>query len=307
MSDDGPTLFDPTDEAEASVAGDLQTAAGLLALTSLAGIGSGRAIKLARAFRSADEFNRAGPEARRRVAGVAVEGSVSAVEVAVPDDSVRVIGYFDGEYPQALREIKDAPAVLWALGRLPDPARRVAVVGTRSATAWGISMAEATAADAAAAGVSVVSGLALGIDIAAHRAALLAGGHTTAILGSGIDRVTPREHRADATQIVESGGCILTEQKPGTAPSARTLVARNRLQSGLSAATIVVQCGAKSGTMSTARFAVEQGKILGLPAPPETERQHPENAGSLSLLRGIPSARFLRSREDLAGLLAEID
>lgn len=304
MDESEPTLFgghSPGVETH-----DLKTVAGLLALTSLAGIGSGRAIKLARVFGSADAFNEASPAQRRQVAGVAVDGFITLREIEPPHGSVRLLGYFDDDYPRSLRDIKDAPAVLWMRGQLPDPARRIAIVGTRVATRWGLSMAEATATDAAHVGVSVVSGLALGIDIAAHRAALRAHGHTTAVIGSGIDKVSPVEHRAASEEIVASGGCVLTEQAPGTSASARTLVARNRLQSGLSAATIVVQCGLKSGTMSTAKFTVEQRKVLAVPEPPEAERDHSENAGSISLLEGCPPPRVLRSRDDLKALLGEI-
>lgn len=309
MTEMEPDLFsdqvDPV--AGDAIGGDLQTSDGLLALMSLPGIGSGRAVKLARAFVSAERFNEASAEQRRLAAGVSVEGLVNVRRSVTPHESVRLVGYFDAHYPTALRGIADAPAVLWLRGSLPDPARRVAVVGTRAGTPWGIEMARAIATDAAAAGVSVVSGLALGIDVAAHRAAVAAGGHTVAVLGSGIDRTTPREHITVAEDIVEAGGCILTEQPPGSAPSARTLVARNRLQSGLSGATIVVQCGLKSGTMSTARFALKQRRTLAIPEPSgEAEREHPENAGSLSLLDTAPPPVLLRSRGDLAALLEEI-
>ncbi|WP_263457795.1 DNA-protecting protein DprA [Nocardioides ochotonae] len=180
----------------------------------------------------------------------------------------------------------------------------MAVVGTRAATAWGARTAERIATAAAHAGVSVVSGLALGIDIAAHRAVLRAGGHTTAVLGSGLDRVSPEGHRADAERIVEAGGCLLSEQLPGTPAGTRSLVARDRLQSGLCAATVLVQCGPTSGAMATARFTVEQGRILAIPAVPDgPERRDPENAGSLALLAGHPAPRLLSSSHDLAELL----
>lgn len=140
--------------------------------------------------------------------------------------------------------------------------------------------------------MSVVSGLALGIDIAAHRAALRVGGHTTAVLGSGIDRTTPREHLVDAEEIVKSGGCILIEQPPGTRSSPQTLVARNRIQTGLSSLVVVVQCGMKSGTMTTARHALSQGRPLAVADPSaQDERANEENAGSLSLLSRPPCAR----------------
>jgi DNA processing protein len=308
VTEEGPTLFDSFgDEPVESIGvAELETVEGLLALTALSGIGSTRAIRLARTFRTVAAFNQASPEQRKRVAGVVVDGIATLINVDPPDPSVRLMGYFDPQYPAALRDLKDPPAVLWVRGVLRDPARRIAIVGTRSATDWGRSMAETIARDAAQAGITVVSGLAFGIDIAAHRAAMAAGGQTIAILGSGIDKTSPREHRADADEIVATGGCLLTEQPPGTDPGSRTLVARNRLQSGLSAATIVVQCGTGSGTMHAARFALEQGKILAVPRPPEAERVHAENAGSLSLLAATPRPRVLTSRDDVLALLAEI-
>ncbi|SDC57121.1 DNA-processing protein DprA [Rhodococcus tukisamuensis] len=306
--DEQPTLFPLEDvdvSADAGDAADLQTALGLLALMDLPRVGSGRAIRFAQQFGSAEAFNTAAPEQRQRAGGVAVEDPVQVLDRDVPDGA-RLVGYFDDDYPTSLRGIANPPAVLWIQGALPDPARRIAIVGTRSATRWGASMAASIAEAAAAAGVSVVSGLALGIDIAAHRAALAAGGHTVAVLGSGIDTPTPREHQADAHAIVEAGSCLISEVGPGTRPSARTLVARNRIQSGLSYATVVVQCGLKSGTMTTAKFTREQERELVLPVPPEEEQRHPENAGSAALARLSPPPRLLQVRGDLADLLTEI-
>jgi len=285
-------------------AADLRSPAGLLALRSLPGLGDRHAIRLATVFGTVEAFNAASPQDRRSVAGLVVDRQVRVAPVDDSDGSVRTLGYFDAGYPAALRDIEDPPAVLWVSGSLPDPARRIAVVGTRAATAWGARTAERIATAAAHAGVSVVSGLALGIDIAAHRAVLRAGGHTTAVLGSGLDRVSPEEHRADAERIVEAGGCLLSEQLPGTPAGTRSLVARDRLQSGLCAATVLVQCGPTSGAMATARFTVEQGRILAIPAVPDgPERRDPENAGSLALLAGHPAPRLLSSPHDLAELL----
>lgn len=291
-------------QGEADIA-DLQTAGGLLALMELPRVGSGRAITFAQQFRSARAFNDASPEKRHHVGGVAVEDRVHPLKPVVPDGA-RLVGYFDGDYPSSLRGIPNPPAVLWVRGSLPDPARRIAVVGTRSATPWGARLAASIGAAAAEAGVSVVSGLALGIDIAAHRGALAVGGHTVAVLGSGINTPSPRAHRTDADAILEARGALIAEVPPGTPPSVRTLVARNRIQSGLSYATIVVQCGLRSRTLTTAMFTREQGRVLALPVPPEAERAHPENAGSGSLLSASPAPRLLASREDLSSLLAEI-
>ncbi|WP_162260275.1 DNA-processing protein DprA [Nocardioides sp. Root190] len=292
------TLFDFGDPTPQG--GDLRTAAGLQALMTLRGVGSGRAVKLASAFGSSEAFNAASPEARRRAAGTAVEGTVTVVDVIWPDTQIAV-GYFDDTYPVALRSISDPPAVVTIRGSLPAT-RSVAVVGTRTPTPWGAEMASAIARDAVEAGLSVVSGLALGVDIAAHRAAVKAGGITVAVLGSGLDAISPRQHLRDAEEIVSSGGCLVTEQSPGTTASARTLVARNRLQTALSLGTVVVQCGATSGTMSTAEYALKQGRQLAVPVPPEAERSRPECSGSESLTgRGV---RRLANRADLQEFLA---
>lgn len=297
---DGDIEGDEGDETR-----DLQTAEGLLALKRLPKVGDTRAIKLAREFRSSAALNRSDPARRKAVAGVSVDHCFPSFTTTVPHGA-RMVGYFDVEYPEALRTISNPPAVLWIAGELPDPARRVAIVGTRSATPWGLQMAESIAGAACARGVTVVSGLALGIDIAAHRGAILSGGPTIAVLGSGVDNISPREHQRDAEEILSTGGAIISEVPPWTAASPRTLVARNRLQSALSFATIVVQCGVKSGTMSTAKFAIDQQRVLAIPAPPENELTHPEHAGSVSLTQASPAPRILRSRDDLDTLLTEI-
>ncbi len=310
VTESEPTLFDEHDSEvgvlggiPTTVVGDLHTPGGLLALMDLPRIGSGRAIKIAQAFGSAEALNQASPEERRRACGVAFDEHVRVYDVEPPHESVRLLSVFDPEYPALLADIKDRPALLWVRGALPDPAPRVAIVGTRNATPWGSAMAASIAEAAAEAGVSVVSGLALGIDIAAHRATIAGGGHTIAVLGSGIDRPSPKEHLAEAEEIVESGGCLLTEQPVGAAPSPRNLVARNRLQSGLSAATVVVQCATKSGTMATAAAALAQGRVLAIPRPMDpNESVLEQNLGTARLLED-PRVLALQARTDLDCLL----
>jgi DNA processing protein len=135
---------------------------------------------------------------------------------------------------------------------------------------------------AAAASLPTVSGLAVGIDTAGHRGSLAGGGATVAILGSGIDSITPRGNVALAHEIVDRGGCIISECLPGTAPSAATLVARNRLQAALGSRLIMVQCGIPSGTLHTVRFAFELGRRIAVPVPPAGDPA-PENAGNAAL------------------------
>ena len=166
----------------------------------------------------------------------------------------------DLTYPSALREIGDPPPVLYVRGELsPADDWAIAVVGTRRASVYGRQVAERLVADVARAGVTVVSGLARGIDTHAHRAALNAGGRTIAVLGSGLDRVYPEENRALADQIAQSGA-VLTEFPMGTPPDATNFPRRNRIVSGLARATLVVEADLKSGAMITATQAAEQGR-----------------------------------------------
>ncbi|MDR7086826.1 DNA processing protein [Aeromicrobium panaciterrae] len=300
MTSEQPSLFD----GDESSANELKAAAELWALTQLPGIGNARALRLSSGFASWDELVDASPAARRQVAGAEID-YVPAMPVPRVPEGVQLCGYFDDDYPDALRAIKNPPVALWVRGEIARSTPSVAVVGAREASDWAIQMAGSIAADASELGVAVVSGLAFGIDIAAHRSALTSGGRTIAVLGSGVDVPTPREHLADAERILETGGALISEVPLGSAPNPRTLVARNRIQSGLSFATIVVECGLKSGTMQTAKFAVEQGRRLCVPSP-EAHDESEMNAGSRSLLDigvGNVAAERLRSREDLHELL----
>ena len=146
-------------------------------------------------------------------------------------------------------------------GALP-PVGAVAIVGTRHPKRFGRSVAHAAACSAVAAGLAVISGLAAGIDTVAHESALAAGGRTWAVLGSGVDVPTPVSNAVLAEEIVASGGGLLAEVPPGTPVGRRHLVARDRIQSGLSLAVVICQCEISSGAMHTARFAAIQGRLL---------------------------------------------
>lgn len=172
----------------------------------------------------------------------------------------RLIIQPDADYPASLRLLSDAPPVIFARGALlPSDELAVAIVGTRSATAYGREVARKLAGELAAAGVTIISGLAHGIDAAAHKAALEAGGRTFAVLGCGIDRIYPRDHAGLAAQIVKNGS-ILTEFPLGSQPEARHFPRRNRIISGLSLGVIVVEAPERSGALITAEFALEQGR-----------------------------------------------
>lgn len=171
------------------------------------------------------------------------------------------------DYPADLAEIADAPAVLWALGDLALLARpRVALVGARNASSLGLRMARRLAEGLGAAGVTVVSGLARGIDAEAHRAALTSG--TIGVQAGGIDVIYPLENADLARQIAERG-LRLSEQPPGTAPKAQHFPQRNRIISGLSRAVVVVEAAARSGSLLTAKDALDQGReVMAVPGHP---------------------------------------
>jgi DNA processing protein len=168
----------------------------------------------------------------------------------------------DADYPAALRDLPDGPSALFARGSVaPGDERAIALVGTRRPRPDSLDTAARLAALSAAQGWTVVSGLAEGIDTAAHRAALDAGGRTLAVLGCGVNAVYPPQNRALAERVA-AAGALLSETGPEASPSAPLLVARNRLISGLSRAVIVVETGVSGGSMHTARFASAQGRPL---------------------------------------------
>ena len=168
----------------------------------------------------------------------------------------------DGAYPALLREIPDPPITLYVRGRWAEclEAPCVAVVGSRRCSTYGQNVTLMLARDLASRGVTVVSGLARGIDAAAHRGALEASGRTLAVLGTGLDEVYPRDHRRLAAEILERGGALVTQFPLGTPPVAENFPYRNRIISGLSLGVVVVEAAENSGSLITARLALEQGR-----------------------------------------------
>ncbi len=166
----------------------------------------------------------------------------------------------DEEYPRLLKEIDHPPAVLYYVGRMPAPGEKLmAMVGTRLMTAYGQNVAYELARYLSQNGVGIVSGIARGIDGVAHKAVVEAGGRTYAVLGCGVDHIYPPEHRDLAREIIRDGG-IISEYAPGTRPDRVNFPQRNRIISGMTSGTIVVEAGEKSGSLITARFAAEQGR-----------------------------------------------
>lgn len=173
---------------------------------------------------------------------------------------INTISSSDPDYPKRLLSISDAPPLLYSLGNVTPVGTSVALVGSRKPTAYGVTVTTQIAEGLARRGVVVVSGLALGVDAIAHRAALNAGGTTIAVQANGLDTVTPRSHRQLAIDILEHSGGLLSEYEPGTPPLQFRFLQRNRLVSGLADAVVVTEASARSGTMNTVMHALQQGR-----------------------------------------------
>ena len=189
----------------------------------------------------------------------------------------------DAGYPNRLRNIYDPPCLLYVRGRLPafDDEASIAVVGTRDCTPYGVSSAEKLGYGLAAGGAVVVSGLARGVDSAALRGALRAGGTVTAVLGNGLDVVYPPENQY-LYEDVAAAGALISEYPPGTPPEAKHFPVRNRIMSGLCLGTLVVEAPARSGALITAGTALEQGRdVFAVPGPIDA----PASVGCNRLIR----------------------
>jgi DNA processing protein len=201
-----------------------------------------------------------GPELARRLA-VAREVSGAVDELTYCQQAgIQILTQRCVGYPRGLQEIHDPPGVLFLRGHLlPNDALSIAIVGSRHATHYGLSQAERLAGGLARAGLTVVSGLARGIDGAAHRGALSAGGRTIAVLGSGVANIYPPEHSDLAEQVIASGA-LLSESPPRSPPLSGAFPQRNRIITGMSLGVIVVEASLNSGALISARHAMEQGR-----------------------------------------------
>jgi DNA processing protein len=225
----------------------------------------------------------------------------------------------DHGYPRALRHVHDPPSVLYLRGALADHEARldapsIAVVGARDATSYGLAIARHLGRALAESGLVVVSGLALGIDGAAHRGALEAGGRTVAVVGGGTDVIYPRQHTALRREILMTG-VLVSEHPAGTPPRPGQFPRRNRIVSGLCLGVVVVEATLRSGSLSTAAHAIEQGReVFAVPGPAGA----PRSAGPHVLLRRgaklvetvddilaeLPSGLASPSRDDRSGGLS---
>lgn len=203
----------------------------------------------------------------------------------------------DADFPAALGDLPDPPVALFSLGSATASQPAVAIVGTRAATAYGERVTRELSAAFARAGACVISGMARGIDAAAHRAALDAGGHTVAVLGTGVDVAYPASHRPLHRDIARRG-LLLSEMVPGATPNRGSFPRRNRIIAGLADLTIVVEAGLRSGALITAGHALDLGRMVAaVPGPIDS----PQSAGANELLRD--GAAVVASVADALALL----
>ena len=213
--------------------------------------------------------------------------------------NARLVTQTDAEYPERLRQIHDPPPFLYIRGHVePQDTLAIAIVGARTASTYGRKMARELAQELAGCGVCVVSGLARGIDSEAHQASLETGGRTIAVLGSGLDVVYPREHIALAEQIAASGA-VVSEFSLGSQPEAGNFPYRNRVISGISLGTVVVEATEKSGSLITAQCALDQNReVFAVPGPVTASRSR----GPHRLIKA--GAKLVESIDDILSEIA---
>lgn len=236
-----------------------------------------------------------GPAVAAEIARARREFSVEKEEARAAEWGAKVVTPLDGGYPEPLRTIFDPPLCLYVRGEwTAKDANALAVVGTRAASAYGRAQAERLSFLSAKAGLTVVSGLARGIDTAAHRGALKSGGRTIAVIGGALDCLYPPENKGLADEIAAGRGAVISEFPMGREPGRTTFVWRNRLVSGLSKGVLVVEAGAHSGAMQTAALALEQDRsVMAVPGRVDLEG----SKGPHKLIRD--GARLVEELDDI--------
>jgi len=275
----------------------------LLMLSLLPGVGPRRIRELASRGHLPDALGH--PEGHADLLGAAAREALrsGAARRRAEDEArraaalaIRVVGFQEPEYPDLLLRCYDPPPVLYVRGRLDRAGgcSSVAIVGSRRASTAGCVLARAMARDLSVVGLTVVSGLARGVDTAAHRGALDGHGRTVAVLGSGLDRMYPPENAALAEAIAASGGAVVSEFPLGSAPLPDNFPRRNRVIAGWSRSTVVVEAAERSGALVTARCALDEGRdVLAVPGHPSQRG----SAGANQLIRD--GAVLVRGAEDV--------
>jgi len=296
---------------------ETRSAAGLLTLTALRGVGPVTALRLSGMFPDFAAIMEAPPAQLRAVVSPAVAellrqpqemARAGAEAERILDKAakhgVRVLSLYDSTYPAALQSLADRPVVLFVKGTLPS-SRSVACVGTREPSPFGVRVTAPLVEILVAQRWTIVSGLALGIDTLSHEAALNCKGITIAVMGGGLDSIYPRENVRLAERIVDNGGALISEQRFGVPSSAHGLVRRDRLQSGLSVGTIVMQTDLAGGAMHTVRFTLQQGRLLFALVPQGRHAGETMSAGNVAMTQepGSRFAEIMRAEGDYRRLL----
>ena len=254
------------------------------------------------------------PHLELRAAVAALVSSVKPEKNGATASELRANGVMattllDLDYPNMLKNIPDPPLAIFYRGSI-QPLHRpcIAIVGARSVTEYGLQTTQKIAGELARLGFTIVSGLALGVDARAHAACLEVKGRTAAVLGSGVDRIYPADHRGLAQTITAEGGVLLSEFPPGTPPTGFHFPIRNRIISGLSHAVIVVEAAEKSGSLITARHCLDQGReLFAVPGPIHYKTAHGTNkliySGEARLFLSVASV--LEELAPLLGLAAD--
>ncbi|MFH2066657.1 MAG: DNA-processing protein DprA [Pseudomonadota bacterium] len=274
-------------------------------LKNTPGIGNHLIKKLIDRFHSPEHISSASVEELTRIKGISHPIALAIKQKKITDPEkqeldaalkkgIRMITMADETYPPLLHHIPDPPPVLYVLGNLKKASINMAVVGSRNATRYGITTAKQLSRDLAHYGLSIVSGMARGIDAAAHTGALeVRNGHTVAVLGSGMDVIYPTENRSLFQKITESGA-VITEFPLGTRPEPYHFPLRNRIICGMSVGTIVVEAAMKSGSLITAKLAADQGReVFAVPGSIRSNK----SAGAHSLLK--QGAKLVENADDI--------
>lgn len=289
----------------------------LRVLNAVNGLGNVRIKKLCEKFGSAQAVLSAGEKNLNEISFLPsrVAGNISQFEAEaflaseskfISKNNIKVVSFFDDEYPSELKEIADAPVILYYLGDLPSKmGASLAIVGSRMASLYGSAIAGRFAERFAELGIKIVSGMARGIDTAAHKGALLAQGETYAVFGCGLAHVYPSENETLMHKIAESGA-VISEFPIYTSPSKFTFPRRNRIISGLSKGVVVVEAAQKSGALITADFALEQGReVYAVPGKVDSITS---NGVNNLIKQGAKLVSCVEDvLEDLSAVLKEVD
>ena len=300
---DGKSELSPNFSSIDSKEQDLHSPGNIAALLATAKINNRKAKLLIEYFKTIESLKNASPLELEQVAKCGKVDFSNLKYSSIQENSgVKVVTYFDDEYPIGFKDLSDAPLLLWVRGEIPK-SKSVSIVGTRDADDWGKQRTFEISRIAAENGNVVVSGLALGIDTQAHLGCLESKGKTVAILACDVRFPTPKSNIALADRILENNGCVIAEVPPGTETEAGNLIARNRLQAAWSSTLIVTQSGVPSGTLHTVRFALELGRKL-LVLEPQKGAARESYAGNYQLIgESVFDSKILGGSKEFQNLI----